>query len=353
MNSKQRVLTALSHKVPDKVPIVDTIDDPIKYKLATLVGMDISDLDKNFKETDLNCRLSEKLGLDWVDTYSSMGLVPIDENHLKDKYGCVFVTSEHGVPIIIDGPIKEAEDVKGFEMVSKLTLDDLDPVRFTIEKSGDEKAIMVWFEDAFKISWQLRGGMQHLLLDYGMNPTLVHDLARISTDYNLALVEMLSKISVDVVCLEGDLASEERTLMSPDHYREFIKPYQAEVVKCAHDNGLKIIKHSDGNMWAILDDHVEIGFDGFHPIQPDCMDIGEVKKHVAEKLCLIGNIDCRQLLCDGTEEEVEKTVKQTIQTAAPEGNFMIMSSNSIHAGVNPKNFLAMVSAAHKYGMYPV
>jgi uroporphyrinogen decarboxylase len=353
MKSKERVLTALCNKEPDKVPIVDTIDDPIKFKLARIIGLDLMDLDKNFRETDLNCRLAEKLGLDWVDTYSQMGLVPIDDTHLRDKYGCVFIASEHGAPIVIDGPIKESKDLIGFEMVSKLTPDDLDNARFTVEKSGREKAIMVWLEDSFKLSWQLRGGMEHLLLDFGMNPTLVHDLARVTTDYNIALVEMLSKIGVDIVCLEGDLAGEKTTLMSPDHYREFVKPYQAEVVKCAHENGLKAIKHSDGNMWPIIDDHMEIGFDGLHPIQPDCMDIAEVKTHVDGKLCLIGNIDCRYLLCNGTEQEVEETTKQTIHAAAPGGGYMLMSSNSIHAAVKPENFLAMVRAAHKYGGYPM
>jgi uroporphyrinogen decarboxylase len=146
------------------------------------------------------------------------------------------------------------------------------------------------------------------------------------------------------------LASEENTLMSPVHYREFIKPYQSEIVDFAHQLGLKIIKHSDGNMWSILDDHIEIGFDGYHPIQPDCMDISEVKKHVSGQLCLIGNIDCRELLCHGTEEEVDEVVKKTIKIAAPGGGYMIMSSNSIHPGVDPKNYLAMVKAAHKYGV---
>ena len=115
---------------------------------------------------------------------------------------------------------------------------------------------------------------------------------------------------------------------------------------------MKIFKHSDGNMWPILDDHIEIGFDGYHPIQPDCMSIAEVKKHVDGKICLIGNIDCRALLCDGSEEEVEATVKETIEIAAPGGGYMLMSSNSIHPGVRPENFMAMVRAGHKYGVYP-
>ena len=86
-------------------------------------------------------------------------------------------------------------------------------------------------------------------------------------------------------------------------------------------------------------------------IQPQCMDIGEVKGHLAGKVCILGNIDCRDLLPFGTEEEVEKTVQETIKTAAPGGGYIMSSSNSIHPGVKPENYVAMVKATHKYGVY--
>jgi uroporphyrinogen decarboxylase len=104
-------------------------------------------------------------------------------------------------------------------------------------------------------------------------------------------------------------------------------------------------------MWPILDDLVEEGFDGFHPVQPQCMNIGEVKKHLAGKMCVIGNIDCRDLLPFGTEEEVKNMVRKTIETAAPGGGYIISSSNSIHPGCKAENYIAMVEAAHKYGGY--
>jgi uroporphyrinogen decarboxylase len=50
---------------------------------------------------------------------------------------------------------------------------------------------------------------------------------------------------------------------------------------------------------------------------------------------------------------VEDVVKHTIKIAAPGGSYIIMSSNSIHPGVKPENYIAMVKAAHKYGVYPV
>lgn len=352
LSSKQRVLTALNHEQPDKVPIVDSIDWPIQVKLAQILGLAVNPESDPIRRMDLSCRLTDALEMDWVDSYHSTGQESISESHLKDKYGCTYLASEHGSAIVVEGPIKKAQDLIGYDMTSILSPEDLDKERYMVEYAGGRKACMMWCEDPFKISWMLRGGLEKLMLDYAVDPTLVHDLARVATDFNLAIIEMAAQIGIDIIGLEGDLASEETTMMSPGHYREFVKPYQIEIVDHTHRLGLKIFKHSDGNMWPILDDHVEVGFDGFHPIQPDCMDIAEVKAHTSGKLCLIGNIDCRDLLCEGSEEEVEAVVKKTIELAAPGGGYMLMSSNSIHPGVRPENFLAMVRAGHKYGVYP-
>jgi len=114
---------------------------------------------------------------------------------------------------------------------------------------------------------------------------------------------------------------------------------------------VKAVKHSDGNVWPILDDFIEVGFDGYHPVQPQSMDIGEVKTHLSGRACVIGNIDCRDLLVSGTEDEVEKSVRETIEAAAPGGGYIISSSNSIHPGCRPENYVAMLRAAQKYGGY--
>ena len=83
------------------------------------------------------------------------------------------------------------------------------------------------------------------------------------------------------------------------------------------------------------------------------MDIGEVKARYGDRLCILGNIDCTYLLPFGSPEEVEETVKETIRVAAPGGGYVISSSNSIHPGCKPENYLALVRAARKYGTYPI
>ena len=83
------------------------------------------------------------------------------------------------------------------------------------------------------------------------------------------------------------------------------------------------------------------------------MDIGRLKQSYGKRLTLMGNIDCAQLLCEGTPEQVAEVTRRTIQAAAPGGGFVLTSSNSIHGGVRLENYMAMLETAHKYGTYPI
>jgi uroporphyrinogen decarboxylase len=361
MNSRERILAALSGDQPDRVPIFELyINEPSVVNLARILIPEAVEItagkDRFGQESrevlDLYCLLVEELGLDSTATNFSIGIETIGDDIGRDKYGTVYRLSVHGEPTPIDGPIKGPSDLQGFDMISKLDAEDFAGVRYVIDRVGRDKAHFVSITDPFKVAWRRRGGMQHLLMDYVLDPPLVHDLARIATDFDKAAIDLALEVGVDVIVMPGDLAGEQTTIMSPQHFREYINPYHKELVDYTHQRGARIVKHTDGNIWPILDDLLDAGFDGIHPIQPQCMDIGEVKEHVAGRACIVGNIDCRSLLVLGTEEEVEASVKDTISKAAPGGGYIISSSNSIHPNVKPENYIAMVRAAHRYGVYP-
>jgi uroporphyrinogen decarboxylase len=360
MNSRERILTALEGGQPDRVPIFELyINEAPIVHLAELLApeeVDVKAGKDRFGEErpeilDLYCFVVQALELDATCWNFSIGLEVIGEDLGRDKFGTVYRLSEHGEPMPLEGPIQDPSDLVGFDMISKLKPEDFTGARQIIENVGKEKAHFMSIQDPFKVSWRRRGSMQNLLMDFVLNPRLVHDLARIATDFDMAAIDMALQIGVDVIVVPGDLAGEQTTIMSPQHYRKYIKPYHKELVDHAHRKSAKIVKHSDGNVWPILDDLLEVGFDGIHPIQPQCMDIAEVKGHVAGRACILGNIDCRDLLPFGSEEEVEQCVQETIEKTAPGGGYIISSSNSIHPGCKPENYIAMVRAAHKYGVY--
>ena len=178
----------------------------------------------------------------------------------------------------------------------------------------------------------MMGGMQKLLYFYAEDAAFVKDLARICTDYIFEAIDRAIGLGADAIALVSDLAHNYSTMMSPAHYEEFLLPYHKEITDFVHKRGLKVLKHSDGKLWRIMDRMAEAGFDGMHPIQPQCMDIAEAKAKYGKRFCLLGNIDCEILLPFGSEEEVEQAVKETIAAAAPGGGYIISSSNTIHPG---------------------
>jgi len=358
MNCRKRILTALNNHQPDKVPIFELyINESSIVKLAKLLKPEAVKAveerlkDESYEILNLYCLIIDELQLDSTTTFFSRGIKIIDKDYCRDKYETIYRLNEHGEPVPVKGAINNSSDIKGFDMASKLKPEDFASVQYVINKVGSDKAHFVDIYDPFKVSWQLRGGMQNLLMDYVLNPPLIHDLTRIATDFNITVIDMAIKVGADIIVMSGDLAGENTLFMSPKYYRKYIKPSHKEIVDYAHKKGVKIVKHSDGNVWSILDDFIEVGFDGIHPIQPQCMDIEEVKNHLAGKACILGNIDCRYLLPFGTEEEVEKITKETIEKAAPGGGYIISSSNSIHPGCKPENYISMINAVHKYGVY--
>jgi len=213
-----------------------------------------------------------------------------------------------------------------------------------------DRAMIYAIPGPFKTSWACMGKMETLLMAYMENPALCQELSRTITQFLKELVAGAIENGADVILLDGDISYSRTTLMSPVHYREFIKPYHAEIVELSHKMGKPIFKHSDGNFWPVMDDFLEIGIDGLHPIQPQCMDIKEVKEYIQGKACLLGNIDCAELLPFGTTDEVDQAVTDTIEIAANDGGYILSSSNSIHPGCDAVNVVRMFEAAVKYGV---
>ena len=361
MSGKERILCALNNGQPDRVPVFE-----MGFNEASIVNLgkhftdDVPPIQHIYdmppeqqpRYLEVLALILKELGNDGISTVFITKKERLDEHRVVDKYGTISLLSEEGEPIPVEGPIQSPQDLA---KVADMAPDPLDymMLAYMVSTMGKDVAHFFTIPDPFRFSWQLRGAMEKLLLDYMRAPDFALELGRITNEFCKAALEMAADTGADVVALEGDLAFNTNTLMSPDHYRYFVKPFHAQIVQTAHARGMKIIKHSDGNLWPILDDLLEVGFDGIHPIQPQSMDIGEVKRHLQGKAAVVGNIDCSFLLPFGTEQEVDQTVRQTIATAAPGGGYIISSSNSIHPGVKPKNYIAMVKAARKYGAYPI
>jgi len=155
------------------------------------------------------------------------------------------------------------------------------------------------------------------------------------------------------VWYSDDIAYSEGLMISPKILRRFLFPWIRKMVQVCRERGLPFIYHSDGKLWDVMPDLMEIGINALHPIEPKAMDIREVKKKFGNKLCLIGNIDLGYTLTRGTPQEVEEEVKQRLREIAPGGSYCMGSSNTITHYVPLGNYRAMIETTLKYGCYPI
>ena len=366
MDNRERFLSAIKLKEADRVPFFDYFDKaPILNIAKALFEEDLSEInglksendqildDDVYKYQELHFKIIRKMDIDAIVSWSLKDFqkVPGREDLVKDGYGIIWRLTKHGEPMVVEGPVKNSSDLKKISVIQ--------PNRsgFSLlehfKKQVPERVLVYALIDPFRLSWSLLGGLEELLLQYVMDPDFCLRLARIATDFVKQEFQLAVEKGAEVIVLEGDLAFKMNTFMSKDHYRQFVKPYHHEICEIARKQGIPIIKHSDGNVWLILDDLIEAGFDGVHPVEPQCMEITEVKNHLAGKACILGNIDCMHLLPFGTTEEVIRSVKHTIQKVAPGGGYILCFSNSIHPGCKSENVIAMFEAAKKYGAYPI
>ena len=136
-----------------------------------------------------------------------------------------------------------------------------------------------------------------------------------------------------------DIAYKSGLLFSPDFLRKSFIPGYTRVCEAAHRKGRKVLFHSDGNLWEILDDLVMAGIDIIHPVEPLAgMDPGEIHRRYPH-LILCGTIDVSQLLPFGTPQEIADQVMRNIE--ATEGKIMVGSSTEVNNEVPLENYLAL------------
>jgi uroporphyrinogen decarboxylase len=359
LNGRDRMIAALSLEIPDRVPHWElaynesSVVNIARHFTDDLPGAGyIQNLDTENKIKLINALLLiiEELDIDGLTLRVFPTAETISDELFRDDWGVTFKLSPVGEAAVIDGPIKKADDLTHYRPPA-IQESDLITLIYCAARFKGERALVLSMQCPFRRSWNMLGGMDNLLYAYLENPSLVHQLARVATDYTIEALEMGIRLGADIISLDGDLAHNTNLLISPQHFREYIKPYYIEIINYIHSMGLKVFKHTDGNHMKIFDDFVEIGFDGIHPIQPQCMDLAAIKKQYGKEICLMGNIDCIETLVKKDLPAVEEEVKRAIEIAAPGGGYILASSNTIHPGVKAENYIGMVKAAHRYGQY--
>ena len=197
-------------------------------------------------------------------------------------------------------------------------------------------------------------GLQNFCYALYDNPKVLEALFEIvGSTYVKIAKKMVNVPKLGACFMSDDLAYTEGLIVSKKVYRQYVFPWYKRIGEVLQNEDIPFIFHSDGRLVEVLDDLADCGICGIHPIEPQAMDIVEIKRNYGDKFCIFGNIDLEYTLTRGTTAEVEALVKQRIKELAPGGGYGLAASNSVPDYVKPENYLAMITAAKKYGKYPV
>jgi len=341
MNSVERVHTALKRGQPDRVPVMEFVVDE-KVACAAVPGCrDVADCMDRLDMDAVGCGARFEV----VERHSDASYV--------DEWGVTYLPSPEAVAHPHHGPVKTLADARRYQPPDPDAPQRLGKLPELVERYKGRRAICFHHRAAFMWSAYLIG-LDNLLLSFLAEPELAEVLLDKVLACNLRIVQRAIRAGAEVIVLGDDYAGNKGPMMSPVHFRQFIRPRLEKMVDLIHQEGALCIKHSDGNLYPLLEDIVSAGPDGINPVEPVAgMDLKTVKRLVGDRVCVTGNIDCGQLLPHGTPEQVREAVRQAIADAAPGGGYILTSSNSIHSSCKPENFIAMVRACHEFGGYPL
>jgi uroporphyrinogen decarboxylase len=338
MTSPERVRAALTGVQPDRVPVVEFGVHPRVAEALVPGATDVPEA-------------MDRLGLDGVGAWADFQRFDIDAGHYRDEWGVIYGRTVEMLDHPVKGPVTSLADLRNWQPPDPDAPHRFDTLRGVVARFKGRRAIFVHHRAAFMWSCYV-AGMDRVLESMAYAPDFVAELFDKVVGANERVIRNAIRVGAEVVVVADDYAGTLGPLFSPQTFRELVLPRLQRVIDAIHDEGALAIKHTDGNIWSLLDDIVATGADGLNPLEPIAdMDLARVKAHCGARICLIGNIDCGDLLSNGTVAEVEAAVRQAIRDAAPGGRYMVSSSNSIHASVKPENFREMIDATHRWGGY--
>lgn len=341
MNSVERVFAALRLEQPDRVPIVEFLIDPKVAAVAVPGCKDSADC-------------MDRLGMDGVACGAWFRRVQENaDGSYQDEWGVTYKPNPEAVAHPIRGPIRTMAEAKAYTPPDPMAPNRLGQLPELVDRYKGRRAICFHHRAAFMWSAYLMD-IDRILMSFLTEPELVEVVMDKVLQCNMEIVRQAIRAGAEVIVLGDDYASNLGPLMSPAVFREFILPRMTRMIDMIHDEGALCIKHTDGNLYSLLDMIVSAGPDCINPIEPVAgMELKKVKQLVGDRVCLSGNIDCAHLLPHGTTDQVREAVRQAIADAGPGGGFMVASSNSIHSSCDPRNLVAMAEACHEYGGYPL
>jgi uroporphyrinogen decarboxylase len=384
MTPRERVLSAINHEEPDRIPLVIGVSNAtgIKMKpyqgIKALAGIDAPD-EYLYDWPELGTALVDEATMRRLhsDVRRVTDLEPESvrtRNRERKPHSDCIDSWGSGQFEITPGdwfpgihPLAEAGTIEELEQYTNWP-DMSDPTRIAHVADAarrlakeNEYAIVAtpWLLFPFERA-QAMQGMETFLLNLAARPdfarALLEKIAHYCKDLMGRFLEELGD-NVDIIKIGDDLGIQQGTMISPRMYRDIIKPVHADFIEFIRSRtSAKILFHSCGDVAPLLDDFIEIGVDILNPVQTSSggmADLPEIKKRYGRNIVFCGGIDTHRILPFGSPSAVRDEVRRVMNSLGPGGGCLIGAVHTVMNDVPPENVLAMVDAVEEFGRYPL
>jgi uroporphyrinogen decarboxylase len=383
MTPRERVLEALDHGEPDRVPIVLGVSNAtgIKMKpyreLKRLLGIEAEDAylyrwpELGTAAVDeetlvrLGCDVRGVLDLEPADVLERNAARPPHADYINSwGSGAREVRPGEWFPMVC--PLASATTIEEIEDYPWPDMDDPTRVAHVADEAArlaadGRYAIMAtpWLLFPLERAFAMQG-MDTFLMNLALRPAFAEALLwKIEELCKVLMGHFLDALGdhADIVKIGDDLGTQESLLMSPAMYRQILKPVHADYVRSIRERtSARIFFHTDGDVFPLIDDLVEIGVDILNPIQTSAgkmSDLEALKDRWGNRLSFCGAIDTHRVLPSGTPEEVRSEVRRVIDVLGPGGGYLVSSVHTVMDDVPAENVLAMVDEVMEHGRYPL
>ncbi len=351
LTHRERVLTALHHEEPDRCPMHISLTPEFATRLHAELSIDER---QGHNPLGANRSYALEMALDqdvllttvgWATSYNH------GEDSYTDEWGVQWKSSAYSTPYgrgryteVVGNPLGRDDAISSYVPPDPNRSELYEAASRLLQGYKDEYFIIgAVVATIFESAWAFRG-LDKLLMDFALNPELAEQIMDIPFKYHLAVARRLTSMGVDMIRLGDDVGGQQGMMISPEHWRRFLKPRMSALISEIKtiNPGVKVGYHSDGNILPIVPDLIEIGVDVLNPIQPACMNPAEVKKQFGTRLCYWGTIDEQHTLPFGTPDDVRAEVIERLRTIGEGGGLLIGPTHHVQLDTPMENFLALV-----------
>ncbi|MDD3725771.1 MAG: uroporphyrinogen decarboxylase family protein [Candidatus Ratteibacteria bacterium] len=353
MTSRERVLRALNHKIPDRVPIQDTpwaatVNRWRKEGLPEDISPEeYFEYEFVFFGADLSPRFPVKTiekNEEYIITTTPMGG--------KIKNHRDYSTT----PEIIERPIKTKDDWKE---IKKRLNPDWTRIDWATGLANNQTAM----EDGKFVCFSAACGYdalqsymksEQLLITIAEDPDWVKDMVMTLAELIIVTAELMinNGFKFDGAFLYNDMGYRNGLLFSPESYKK--THYEADRLLYGyfHSKGMKTLLHSCGNVTELVPLLIEVGLDCLEPLEVKAgMDVISLKEKYGDQLAFMGNIDVR-LMADEDPSKIEEEIKKKFEVAKRNGGYIYHSDHSIPKNVSFQQYCRVMELVKRYGVYP-